>query len=256
MEELFFRKMGEGQPMVILHGLFGSSDNWQSVAKKIANHYEVYLVDQRNHGKSFHSDEFSYELMVEDLHRLLEREDLEDVILLGHSMGGKTAMGYVQKYPDRIARLIVADIAPVKYPVHHDIILKALNEAYSTELSSRKQAEEIISKYINNFAIRQFLLKNLYWAEKGRLGWRINIPVLTREIVAISEWGDQIEGIETPTLFIRGDQSDYITENTYPIIDQKFFDAEIVTLKDSGHWVHAEQPDEFYNALMHFCLFG
>ncbi|MCB0477151.1 MAG: alpha/beta fold hydrolase [Crocinitomicaceae bacterium] len=256
MQELFFRKLGEGKPMVILHGLFGSSDNWQTVAKKIANHYEVYLVDQRNHGKSFKSDEFSYELMIEDLRNLIVSEGLQDLVLLGHSMGGKTAMGYVQKYPEGVEKLIVADIAPVKYPVHHDVILTALNEAYNANLDSRQEAEDIIKKYIEHPAIQQFLLKNLYWEEKGKLGWKINIPVLTREIVAISEWGDQIHGIDTPTLFIRGGKSDYITEQTYPIIEEKFSDVHIETLENSGHWVHAEQPEEFYNMVMQFCLFG
>ncbi len=256
MEELFFRKLGEGKPMIILHGLFGSSDNWQTVAKKIANHYEVYLVDQRNHGRSFQSDAFSYELMIEDLHHLVEKEDLDDFILLGHSMGGKAAMGYAMKYPEGISRLIVADIAPVKYQVHHDLILKALNEAYNTELKSRKQAEEIISKYIENFSVKQFLLKNLHWVEKGKLGWKINIPVLSNQILPISEWGSHIEGIEIPTLFVRGGKSEYITEDMYEMIEEKFSDVKIETIENSGHWVHAEQPDEFYNIVMQFCLFG
>ncbi|MEZ4938927.1 MAG: alpha/beta fold hydrolase [Crocinitomicaceae bacterium] len=256
MEELFFRKLGEGKPMVVLHGLFGSSDNWQTVAKKIANHYEVFLVDQRNHGKSFKSEDFSYDLMIEDLRYFIQQEKIDDFILLGHSMGGKTAMGYAQKYPEGLEKLIVADIAPVKYPVHHDVILTALNEAYSTRLESRQQAEDIITKYIAHPAIQQFLLKNLYWEEKGKLGWRINIPVLTREIVPISEWGGQITGIDIPTLFIRGGMSDYITADIIPIIEEKFTDVRIETLEKSGHWVHAEQPDEFYNAVMQFCLFG
>lgn len=256
MEDLFYRTLGEGKPLVILHGLFGSSDNWQTVAKKIANHYKVYLVDQRNHGKSFKSDAFSYDIMVEDLRRLIVKEDLQDFILLGHSMGGKAVMGYAQKYPDGIEKLIVADIAPVKYPVHHDVILKALNEAYETELSSRKHAEEIISKHIDDFSVKQFLLKNLYWEEKGKLGWKINIPVLSKLIVPISEWGEQIEDIDIPTLFVRGGKSDYITKDTYEIIEDRFHDVRIETMEESGHWVHAEQPDEFYNIVMQFCLFG
>ena len=256
MEELFYRTLGEGKPIVILHGLFGSSDNWQTVAKKIGNHYKVYLVDQRNHGKSFHSDEFSYELMIEDLRNLIVKEGLDDFILLGHSMGGKASMGYAQNYPEGLSKLIVADIAPVKYQVHHDVILEALNEAYNTNLTSRKQAEEIISKHIDNFSIKQFLLKNLHWVEKGKLGWKINIPVLSNQIVPISEWGSQIEGIDVPTLFVRGGKSEYITDDMYEMIESKFSDVRIETIEDSGHWVHAEQPDEFYNHVMQFCLFG
>lgn len=242
--------------MVILHGLFGSSDNWQSVAKRIAEHYKVYLVDQRNHGKSFHSDEFSYDLMVSDLNNLIEKEGLDDFILLGHSMGGKTAMGYAMDHPEKINKLIVADIGPIKYQVHHDLILTALNEAWNAELNSRKQAEEIISKYIEHPSIRQFLLKNLHWVEKGKLGWKINIPVLSRTILEISEWGEQIEDIDIPTLFIRGGKSEYIREADIPVIEEKFHDVRIETMPDSGHWVHAEQPDEFYNIVMQFCLFG
>jgi pimeloyl-ACP methyl ester carboxylesterase len=256
VEELFFRKLGEGKPIVILHGLFGSSDNWQTVAKKIGNHFEVYLVDQRNHGKSFQSEDFSYELMVEDLRNLIVKEGLDDFILLGHSMGGKTAMGYAQKYPSGISKLIIADIAPVKYPVHHDLILTALNEAYNTELESRGEADRIISKYIENPSIKQFLLKNLFWVEKGKLGWKINVPVLSEKILEISEWGHQIDDIDIPTLFIRGGKSEYITEGTFQIIESKFHDVRIETMEDSGHWVHAEQPDEFYNFVMQFCLFG
>lgn len=242
--------------MVILHGLFGSSDNWQSVAKRIAEHYKVYLVDQRNHGKSFHSDEFSYDLMVSDLNNLIEKEGLDDFILLGHSMGGKTAMGYAMDHPEKINKLIVADIGPIKYQVHHDLILTALNEAWNADLNSRKQAEEIISKYIEHPSIRQFLLKNLHWVEKGKLGWKINIPVLSRTILEISEWGEQIEDIDIPTLFIRGGKSEYIREADIPVIEEKFHDVRIETMPDSGHWVHAEQPDEFYNIVMQFCLFG
>ena len=256
MEELFYRKLGKGKPFIILHGLFGSSDNWQTVAKKIGEHYEVYLVDQRNHGKSFHSEEFSYELMIEDLRKLIVKEGLSDFVLLGHSMGGKAVMGYALKYPDDISKLIVADIGPIKYRVHHDLILKALNEAYSTNLSSRKQAEEIIGKYIESPAIRQFLLKNLYWKEKGVLAWKINIPVLSEKILEISEWGDHIQDIDVPTLFIRGGRSEYIREVDIPDIEERFHDVKIDTIPESGHWVHAERPDEFYNLVMQFCLFG
>lgn len=180
--ELFYREMGEGQPLVILHGLFGFSDNWQTQAKKFSDYYRVILVDLRNHGHSPWSDAFSYALMVEDLKSLFDALNLTDVILLGHSMGGKVAMHFAQKYEDRLNKLIVVDMGVKSYPLHHEHILKAFHEIDLSKLSARSEAEAILKQFIDSDGVRQFLLKNLYWMEKGKLSWRVNFPVLERNV--------------------------------------------------------------------------
>lgn len=248
---LHHRTIGEGKPLFILHGLFGSSDNWQTIGKEFAEHFKVYFVDQRNHGHSFHSDEFSYELMVEDLYRLIQDVGEENIYLLGHSMGGKTAIGFAKEYPDLIDKMIVADITHKQYPMHHDEIIAGMESLNLSELKSRGQADKELAKRIEDWGVRQFLLKNLYWKEKGLLDWRINLPVLKEKMPNILT-EIPFETIDTNTLFIRGGKSNYILESDYPILEQKFPNSEIYSLDDAGHWVHAESPDEFYDAVMNF----
>jgi len=250
--KLNYKKYGEGQPMIIVHGLFGTLDNWQTIGKKIAEDYEVYLIDQRNHGHSPKSKEMNYELMADDLHEFITDLELSDVILVGHSMGGKTVMTYATKHPEYIDKMIVVDIAPKKYPMHHQQILAGLNSLDLSKINKRREADEQLEKYIDNIGIRQFLLKNLYWIEKGKLGWRINIPVLTQEMEQILSEVPMVK-VETPTLFIRGEKSNYITEDDYQDIYNQFSNSEIETIYGVGHWIHAENPLEFYNLLMGFC---
>ena len=249
--KLHYRKYGEGQPIVILHGLFGSSDNWQTLGKKFAENFEVYLVDQRNHGHSPKSNEFNYQLLSDDLYKLITDLELENIILIGHSMGGKTVMNFAQQHPDLIEKLIVVDIGPKAYPMHHNIILEGLNSLDLSSIKSRGQADKQLSKYIEDEGVRQFLLKNLYWVEKGQLGWRINIPVLEEKmpdiIAAIPE-----DIVYSPTLFIRGEKSNYIVEDDFQNIYDQFPNSEIETIYDVGHWVHAENPFSFYNMVMDF----
>ena len=171
--------IGEGKPFVILHGFLGMGDNWKTLAKQFSeSNYQVHLVDQRNHGRSFHSEDFDYELMADDLKAYCEAHNLNDIILLGHSMGGKTAMLFSALYPELLKKLIVADISPRYYPVHHDTILEGLSSLDFSEIKSRGEADKALSNYIKDQGIRMFLLKNLYWVEKGQLGLRINLPVL------------------------------------------------------------------------------
>lgn len=249
--KLHYRKYGEGQPIVILHGLFGSSDNWQTLGKKFAENFEVYLVDQRNHGHSPKSNEFNYQLLSDDLYKLITDLELENIILIGHSMGGKTVMNFAQQHPDLIEKLIVVDIGPKAYPMHHNIILEGLNSLDLSSIKSRGQADKQLSKYIEDEGVRQFLLKNLYWVEKGQLGWRINIPILEEKmpdiIAAIPE-----DIVYSPTLFIRGEKSNYIVEDDFQNIYDQFPNSEIETIYDVGHWVHAENPFSFYNMVMDF----
>ena len=249
--KLHYRKYGEGQPLIILHGLFGSSDNWQTLGKKFAENFEVYLVDQRNHGHSPKSNEFNYQLLSDDLYKLITDLELENITLIGHSMGGKTVMHFAQEHPLFIKKLIVVDIGPKAYPMHHDIILAGLNSLDLSAIKSRGQADKQLSKFIEDIGVKQFLLKNLYWIEKGQLGWRINIPVLEKKMPDIlAAIPDKI--VETHTLFIRGEKSNYIVEDDFQSIYDQFPNSEIETIYDAGHWVHAENPFSFYNMVLEF----
>lgn len=251
--KLHYRELGEGQPMVILHGLFGNSDNWQTHAKKFSEYYRVLLVDQRNHGHSDWSDDFSYELMSGDLLELMEALQLKKVILLGHSMGGKTAIDFTQKHPEFIEKLIIVDIGIKQYPSHHQEILAGLHAIDLEKVQTRGEAESILLQHIHSIGVRQFLLKNLYWKEKGKLAWRINIPVLENEMENILAPLSNTE-VTVPTLFIRGELSNYILDDDIENLEDQFTDSQIITIKNAGHWVHSEVPDEFVECVLTFCL--
>ncbi len=244
---------GDGIPFVILHGFMGMGDNWKTLGNRFAEAgYEVHLVDQRNHGRSFHDEAFSYEVMVEDLTKYCEHHRLGEMVLLGHSMGGKTAMLYATTYPECVKKLIVADISPKNYPPHHQYILKALSELAKETLTSRKQADTILSQYIKEVGIRQFLLKNLYWKEKGVLGLRMNLPVLVENIEEVGKSLPKEALYEGETLFLRGEKSGYIEPADEPLIKKHFPKAKIVTIHHAGHWLHAENPNQFYKEVMGF----
>ena len=251
--ELYYKTMGEGKPIIILHGLFGSSDNWLTHAKKLADYFKVYLVDQRNHGHSPWSDDFSYQIMADDLHDLVTKEGLSDFILMGHSMGGKTAMLYTQQHEELVEKLIIVDMGVKEYPIHHDTILEGLNSLDLSVIKTRSEAEEKLGNHIENLSIRQFLLKNLYWVEKGKLGWRINIPVLEKEMSAIIG-ALPFKEVFTETLFMRGGQSNYILEEDENQLLSYFPIAEIHTIEKAGHWIHSEVPDEFIEEVLGFCV--
>lgn len=239
--------------MMILHGLFGFSDNWQTHAKKLAEYYRVILVDLRNHGHSDWSDDFSYELMAQDVFELCEELQLEDLILLGHSMGGKVAMRFAQEHEALLEKLVVVDIGLKQYPMHHEHILAGIHAVNVDELNLRSEAEEQMSAHINSEGVMQFLLKNLYWKEKGKLAWRMNVDVLEREMPEILKELPE-EEVFTPTLFIRGELSNYILDEDVDRIENQFPDSRIVTIEGAGHWVHAEAPTEFLETVLSFCL--
>ena len=251
--KLHYKKMGSGQPLIILHGLFGSSDNWQTHGKKLAEYFEVYLVDQRNHGKSDWSDAFSYELMAADLFEFVQEHNLEDFILMGHSMGGKTAMYFAQEHEDLLEKLIVVDMGVKSYPVHHDRILEGLKSLDLSTIDSRGDAQKALAEYINDASIRQFLLKNLYWKSKGQLAWRINIPVLDEKIDEIVKELPHKE-VLTDTLFMRGGKSNYILEEDIVRIKSYFPVSEIYSIASASHWIHAEAPTEFIEKVLGYCL--
>lgn len=251
--KLHYDKLGAGKPLIILHGLFGSSDNWQTHGKKLAEYFEVYLVDQRNHGKSDWSDEFSYEIMAADLYDFIQELGLDEVILMGHSMGGKTAMYFAQEHEDLLEKLIIVDMGIKSYPVHHDHILEGLKSLDLSKIKSRGAAQEELSKYIDDVSIRQFLLKNLYWKSKGQLAWRINIEVLDRKINEIVK-ELPFKEVLIDTLFMRGGQSNYILEEDIEQIKTYFPLAEIYSINSAGHWIHAEAPKEFIEKVLGYCL--
>ncbi len=245
--------LGEGQPLVILHGFLGMNDNWKTMGQKFSETgFQVHLVDQRNHGHSFHSDEFNYDVLVKDLKAYCDAHSLNAIILLGHSMGGKTAMLFATKYPKMVSKLIVADISPRFYPIHHDGILNGLSALNFDDIKSRGKADDILSKYVSDFGTRQFLLKNLYWIEKGRLALRMNLEVLKNEVGEIGEPLPSQALFEKDTLFLRGDRSEYIGIEDEDIIKNHFPKAEIITIANAGHWLHAENPDDFFDAVIQF----
>ncbi len=251
--KLHFRELGAGQPMIILHGLFGFSDNWQTHAKKFAEYYRVILVDLRNHGHSDWSDEFSYDLMVDDLKELCHDLNLKNILMIGHSMGGKVAILFAQKHKELLDKLVVVDIGIKAYPMHHQHILAGMHAIDLPKIQLRKEAEEILKQYIDSDGVRQFLLKNLYWKEKGQLAWRMNLSVLEREMENILSVLPEKE-VMLPTLFIRGELSNYILDEDTEQLEDQFPDSEIVTIKNAGHWVHAEAPEEFVDSVLGFCL--
>ncbi len=249
--KLNYIKMGEGQPLVILHGLFGLLDNWKSLGNRFAEHYEVYLVDQRNHGRSFHSEEFNYEVLAEDLNNFVEDLGLENPIILGHSMGGKTAMEFAVRYPEKLSKLIVVDISVREYEVHHQSILAGLNAVDFQNVKTRGQADKQMAEHIDNLGVRQFLLKNLYRNSEKKFAWRINLPVLTRTIGEIVAGISSSKSQSTESLFIRGLNSDYILDSDEDLIKSTFSEAEFVRI-NAGHWVHAEKPNELFDAVKSF----
>ncbi len=249
---LFFRTVGNGQPLIILHGLFGSSDNWLTIAKSLSDNYKVILVDQRNHGKSFHSEEFHYHAMAEDVAQLIRDEGLEAPIVMGHSMGGKTAMKLATSFDVPIQKLIIVDIGPKAYPVHHHIILRGLNAIPVDSLTSRKEADEILSIHVKELGIRQFLLKNLARNEDGGFSWKINLPVITDQIAEVGEPLQDDAIFDGPSLFINGEKSDYILPADRAFIQGLFPNTEFKTVQGAGHWVHAERPQAFLQVLNEF----
>lgn len=242
--ELFFRESGKGEPLIILHGFLGSSDNWFTLAKTFSAHYHVYLLDLRNHGQSPHSDTFNYEVMVDDMSHFFETQGISRAHLIGHSLGGKVVMNFAVKYPDKVNKLIVVDIVPRPYEVEHDNILKGLKSIKVEELQSRGDADRLLSEFVSDPGERQFLLKNLSRDSEGKFSWKMNLVVLAKNVRSVGE-GMKFQGnFDGPALFIRGGKSNYYQPDDEKIIHAIFPNAETVTL-DTGHWVQAENPVEF-----------
>lgn len=242
--KLYHREMGSGQPLLIIHGLFGSSDNWLTHARNLSDSFRVILVDQRNHGHSPHMHEHSYDLMAQDLYELVADLGLRDLLLIGHSMGGKTILRFAQQYSFLIDRMVVADMGIRQYPPHHDLVFKGLFAVDVKDCPSRRDAEERLAGFVGEVSTRQFLLKNLYWKEHGKLDWRFNLEALynhrSEMMAAIPD-----QKIETDTLFLRGGKSNYVLDEDLPVIQRLVPNASFETMPEAGHWLHAEAPEEF-----------
>lgn len=241
--KLFFKSLGEGKSVVILHGLFGSSDNWLTFGRMLSEQgYKVILVDLANHGRSPHSLELNYQALVTGVKELFDDEKLQGSVVIGHSMGGKTAMEFAIQNPDYLSKLIVVDIAPRAYPLHHQQILETLNKVDFNQIKTRGEADSFVAKGIPQPDVRQFLLKNLYWEEGHKLAWRFNLKVITRDIDKVGAAIYPPKGFDLPTLFIKGEESNYITYEDEREIFDYFENVEVKTVENAGHWVHAENP--------------
>ncbi|MGC9341690.1 MAG: alpha/beta fold hydrolase [Bacteroidales bacterium] len=265
--KLNFKKFGEGPALIILHGLYGSSDNWVNIGKELSDHFEVFLIDHRNHGGSPHTDEHNYTLLREDLNEFMEQQSISRATLLGHSMGGKAAMFFAAKYPEKIDNLIVVDISPRSYkspdkPAPHTIdhlnVIQALMSVDFNKVDNRMDVDMVLAETIKSQRIRQFLLKNVKRKDKNSFCWKLNLKTLHDAMPAIMDGldpatiniGQGITGF--PVLFIKGENSDYISDPDFPLIRQLFPSAEIVTIPNAGHWVHAEQTELFMKNIRYF----
>lgn len=242
MIRLHFKAYGHGHPLIVLHGLFGSLDNWATLCKKLGATYHVFALDARNHGRSPHSAEIDYKVMSDDVHSFILQQGIRHTHLLGHSMGGKTAMSFAFRYPELLGRLVVVDIAPKTYPRKHDPILRALLELNPFSLSTRKEADEVLASSIADPATRQFLLKNLQRSESGHYRWKMNLPSIDRHYDDLRKGFPAGSRTSAPTLFVRGGKSSYILPEDHTQIKAMFPKSTILTIKKAGHWVHADAP--------------
>jgi esterase len=248
---LFYRTQGEGPPLIILHGLFGSADNWKPIAKRLEKIRKVYMIDQRNHGHSPHHPNFSYDCMLDDLYTFIEQHNLDAPDILGHSMGGKVAMHFAVKYPDDLSRLIVVDIGPKFYPIHHDVILEGLKDIDISKIKSREEADNELADYVETTSIRKFLLKNLKRTAEG-FEWKMNLDVIYDEIANVGEGLKPMDQFRHDTLFIRGGLSKYVLDEDLDGIKKHFPKYALETIPEASHWVHSEKPEELSNILFHF----
>ncbi|MDR2123012.1 MAG: alpha/beta fold hydrolase [Flavobacteriaceae bacterium] len=239
-------------PILIFHGLFGMLDNWATLGKKFSETHEVHLLDLRNHGRSFHCEEMDYTSMSEDIVNYMKFRHLPKAILLGHSLGGKAVMECSVKHPDLVEKLIVVDIAPKAYPPHHQAIIKALESVDFSQVKDRKDVEKILSQYIRETGIIQFLMKNIYRTDDHHFAFRFNLKVLSRQYNQLINKSISHGKYSEPTLFISGEKSNYILKEDEFYIHQQFPQGKLITIPDAGHWVQADNPTGFYESVHEF----
>jgi esterase len=252
--KLFCRQFGNGQPVVILHGLFGLSDNWVTFGRRLSEHYRVLIPDLRNHGQSPHSNVFDFPSLENDLAELIEEYGLTKIILIGHSLGGKTSMFFTLHHPELVMKLVVADISLRKSPPNreHQQLLNTMMAVDFTAAASRSDVEKQLEPLIKSLKLRQFLLKNVYWRDRHSLDWRLNLKAINENLLSVFE-GVDISGVYNgPVLFIRGGLSEYILDSDFPGLKMKFPGAEMKTIANASHWVHADAPGEFFGLVKNF----
>tara|TARA_B100000965_G_C19575044_1_gene750949 strand:- start:696 stop:1466 length:771 start_codon:yes stop_codon:yes gene_type:complete len=254
--KLYSRIYGDNiQDLIIIHGLFGMSDNWNSLGRQFAKYYKVHLIDLRNHGRSPHAEEFNYNVMCEDIFEYVEANNIKKPILLGHSLGGKVAMKFAFTYPENIKKLVIADIAPRKYNTdYHQNLLTIISEINLKNYTKRNEIDIALSSFIKEPAIRSFLLKNLFRDIDNNFAWRFNLKGLLNQLNNIQDDSFVVGACNIPTNFMRGGNSNYITHFDEHKINTHFSNSSITTIEGAGHWLHAEKPERFYNEVIKFCL--
>lgn len=253
--ELFYREYGHGKPMIILHGLLGISDNWVAFARRLSDEgYRIFIPDQRNHGQSPHHPVLNYYALTDDLVEFIEHHQLEKPVILGHSMGGKVAMRYTLEHTDKVDRLIVVDTSLRTYYRfnYHLKLIDAMLAVDFNSVATRPEVENKLRERITEERVIRFLMKNLFWKEKGKLGWRPDLQAISNHVDSMYDGVFYSAKYDKPALFIRGGQSDYILEEDIPVILQNFPEAIIKTIENGTHWVHADEPEEFYHLVKEF----
>lgn len=258
---LHYKKIGNGCPLIILHGLYGSGDNWYSFARALSPYFTVYLIDQRNHGQSPHLDEHNYQALTTDLEEFLQQHQLEKVCIMGHSMGGKVAMNFTLRHPEKVYKLVVIDIAMRSYTADiasspqlaiHKKIISALDSLDLDFADTREELDKQLARYLPQKSIRQFLLKNIKRSKKGDFYWSLNIDALKNNLLLLLDTIDSSgKTFDGPVLVISGKNSGYINEADYNDFRNAFPNIEIAEFP-TGHWVHSEQPDILREKLLEF----
>lgn len=250
--ELHYREYGAGEPVVILHGLLGAGDNWHSIARGLENRFRVLAVDQRNHGNSPWMEGMDYPSQAADVLHLIDSLSLDRIFLVGHSMGGKTAMELALTYPGRVKGLVVVDIAPVAYAPRRRKMIEALLDLDISDIQKRSEADALLVERVDDRMLRLFLLKNLQRTGDGGFRWRINLPAIVADYDAVWAGLDGGRTYDGPTLFIAGGAGGYIEPGDREPILERFPRAEVVTFEKAGHWVHADKPERFIRAVGDF----
>jgi len=251
MKLLNYTQQGSGPHILLIHGLFGSLDNLNMVAKPLREHYTVTSVDVRNHGDSFHENSMSYDELAQDIVNVMDHLSIESTHILGHSMGGKIAMWLAINHPKRVNKLIVADIAPVEYPPHHNQIINGLQSIDLTTISNRKEADTQLAQYVEEVGVRQFLLRNLK-TTNNQISFKCSVDNIKNCYKQIMIGFDTNKAFSGETLFIKGGKSDYILPEHRNTIVKLFPQSKARIIQDAGHWLHAEKSVVFNRIVTNF----